>query len=59
MSKDTFNKTFKTADKEQFDKNINKLLEDGDKIITSVKFVDGRVVFKGITVKKEEEKQDA
>ncbi len=59
MAKDTFTKTFKTADTEQFDENLNKFLEGEDKIITSVKFGDGRVTFNGITVKKEEEKKDA
>lgn len=59
MAKDTFTKTFKTANPEQFDENLNKFLEGEDKIITSVKFGDGHVTFNGITVKKEEEKQDA
>ena len=58
MGKDTFTKTFKTANLEQFDENLNKFLEGGDKIITSVEFGNGRVTFNGITVKKEEEKQD-
>lgn len=59
MAKDTFTKTFKTANQEQFDENLNKFLSSGDKIVTSVKFGDGRVTFNGITVKKEEEKKDA
>lgn len=59
MGKDAFTKTFKTANQEQFDENLNKFLSSGDKIITSVKFGDGRVTFNGITVKKEEEKKDA
>lgn len=59
MGKDTFTKTFKTANLEQFDENLNKFLEGEDKIITSVKFGSDRVTFNGITVKKEEEKQDA
>lgn len=59
MAKDTFTKTFKTANPEQFYENLNKFLEGEDKIITSVKFGDGRVTFNGITVKKEKEKQDA
>lgn len=59
MGKDTFTKTFKTANQEQFDENLNKFLSSGDKIITSVKFGDGRVTFNGIIVKKEEEKKDA
>lgn len=59
MGKDTFTKTFKTANQEQFDENLNKFLSSGDKIITSVKFGDGRVTFNGIKIEKEEEKQDA
>ncbi len=58
MGKDTFTKTFKTANTEEFDENLNKFLEGEDKIITSVKFGSGRVTFNGITVKKGEEKQD-
>lgn len=59
MGKDTFTKTFKTANLEQFDENLNKFLEGEDKIITSVKFSSGRVTFNGIKIEKEEEKQDA
>jgi hypothetical protein len=59
MGKDTFTKTFKTANLEQFDENLNKFLEGEDKIITSVKFGSGRVTFNGIKIEKEEEKQDA
>ena len=59
MGKDTFTKTFKTANLEQFDGNLNKFLEGEDKIITSVKFGNGRVTFNGIKIEKEEEKQDA
>lgn len=58
MGKDTFTKTFKTANLEQFDENLNKLLEGEDKIITSVKFGNGRVTFNGIKIEKEEDKQD-
>jgi len=58
MGKDTFTKTFKTANQEQFDENLNKFLEGEDKIITSVKFGDGRVTFNGIKIEKEEDKQD-
>ena len=59
MDKDTFTKTFKTANLEQFDENLNKFLEGEYKIITSVKFGNGRVNFNGIKIEKEEEKQDA
>lgn len=59
MGKDTFTKTFKTANLEQFDENLTKFLEGEDKIITSVKFDNGRVTFNGIKIEKEEEKQDA
>nr|DAT61378.1 MAG TPA: Sporulation protein Cse60 [Caudoviricetes sp.] len=59
MAKDTFTKTFKTANQEQFDANLNKFLSSEDKIVTSVKFGDGRVTFNGIIVEKEEEKKDA
>lgn len=59
MGKDTFTKTFKTANLEQFDENLNKFLEGEDKIITSVKFGNGRVAFNGIKIEKEEDKQDA
>ena len=55
MGKDTFTKTFKTANIEQFDENLNKFLEGEDKIITSVKFGSGRVTFNGIKIEKEEE----
>lgn len=54
MGKDTFTKTFKTANLEQFDENLNKFLEGEDKIITSVKFGSGRVTFNGIKIEKEE-----
>lgn len=58
MGKDTFTKTFKTANLEQFDETLNKFLEGEDKIITSVKFGNGRVTFNGIKIEKEEDKQD-
>ena len=49
----------KIAHLEQFDENLNKFLEGENKIITSVKFGNGRVTFNGIKIEKEEEKQDA
>ena len=59
MCKYTFTKTFKTANLDHFDENLNKFLEGEDKIITSVKFGNGRVTFNGIKIEKEEDKQDA